>query len=434
MDNDDIFLFLANLMKASREGCLYIEDDRACIADWCSTNSNSLIVKDNSRYYLKRNFVLKNNVHESLTRLMHTKPCLQLSNKHHQNNGLYDKQNEAISMVGKHPLLIVSGGPGSGKSFLARKIFTSILENNNEAKIIAAAPTGRAIHNIKDERVQSYTLHSLLGITEFQDFSVTKKPIFADLVLVDECSMIDLNLWSCLLSSIVEGTHVVLMGDPHQLPPIGTGTIFEEVCKNKDIQHIHLDRSMRTDVTKILKLAEHIKDGDSLSSIDLLNDKYSPEVRLLPLTETTPLPETSCILSPFRKGKFGTDQINVEMNKIFNGKRKPVIVTKNDYTLSLMNGDIGFLCKRDGVMEVDFDYGGTTRTYPASVMPPYELAFAISIHKSQGSEFDDVAILLKDGSENKFGRKMLYTAVTRAKKSVSIFGSEETLKLVIKKE
>lgn len=407
----EILLFLAELMKTSREGNLFLQHStiKEKITHLVDGEKSPLVAFEDC-FYLRRSWELETQVIQHLRRLSNAP--LELHCKPTFHPDLYPAQQEALISALVNPLSIITGGPGCGKTFLATKLIETLLAEQPHLRIIATAPTGKAASRFRMPSVVSGTLHSLLGLRDSFDGDVRTKPLIADLILIDECSMIDLRLWSLLLSAIPTGTHLVLMGDPNQLPPIDAGALFYDMCQIEKLSHVHLDQPMRTGAVELRALAECVKQGDY--------EKALQHVTLLPLRE---VPDTEgVLLTPFRHGPFGTHACNHTIEKLKPHQRKPIIITKNDYPLGLMNGDLGYI---EGEKAIFFE-----KSLPLPLLTAYDYAWAISIHKSQGSEWKDVTILLPEGSET-FGREMLYTAITRAKSTVTLHTSPATFHAVI---
>ncbi len=415
--------FLALLMKKTREGhlCVHNQEIREKIA-YLAHGDRSPIACYNDYYYLRRNFDLESSILSELKRLLHAKQKLTFIPM--TKFPLYAAQKEALSKAFENRLLLISGGPGSGKTYIANALIDSLLTYKPDATILFTAPTGKAAFRIRHPKIRQGTIHNLLGLREKMPDNFEAKPLIYDFIIVDECSMIDAKLFSTLLSSIPSGTQLVLMGDPDQLPPVEAGFVFPEFFSIADLPQIILDQSMRSDRKGILKLAKHIKENQIDAVFSHLSDPAYPDTKLVSIPKQPPIPLDNgvTLLTPFRKGYLGSSFCNdyIESNKKATLKT-PIIITKNDYKFNLMNGDIG-------IKE------GTFGLFPQKISLPllaeYDLAWAISIHKSQGSEFEHVIVLLPPGSEI-FGKELIYTAVTRAKHSVTIASSPETLKSIL---
>jgi exodeoxyribonuclease V alpha subunit len=415
--------FIALLMKKTREGHLCVHNPTICekIA-YLTYGERSPIAYYKDNYYLRRNFDVETNILAQLKRLLHAKSRLEFAPT--SKASLYPAQKKALTKAFENRILLISGGPGSGKTFTANALIDSLLTHKKDASILFTAPTGKAAFRIKHPKITQGTLHNMLGLREKMPRNFEAKPLIYDFIIVDECSMIDAKLFSLLLSSIPSGTQLVLMGDPDQLPPVEAGFVFPEFFTIHNFPQIHLNQSMRSDRKGILQLAEHIKNNEIESVFNILSDPNFLDVHLVPLPKYPPIPldNSVTILTPFKKGCLGSTFCNdfIEYNKKAHIKT-PLIVTKNDYKFNLMNGDIGYK---------DDPFGFFPEKISLALLTEYDLAWAISIHKSQGSEFPHVIVLLPEGSEV-FGKELIYTAVTRAKLSVTIASSHETLRNIL---
>jgi exodeoxyribonuclease V alpha subunit len=381
------------------------------------------LVRYGDAYYLERNWRSETRLLSALEKfLQESVEPLDFP----YSESLYPAQREALSLIAKEKLVVITGGPGSGKSRVARELFSSFLALKPEAEIIAAAPTGKALSRLQYPKVTTKTLHALLGLTEKRRTS--KKRIEADLLLIDECSMIDLSLFEELFLSLTDGMRLVLVGDPEQLPPVGTRGIFPELASIETIPHVHLDQVKRTDKEGLIQLAKLVLEGKGEEALTKLEEGVFPEISLSPLPKTPPLvsQEGEVILTPFSVGLHGTQSSNAFNKAAWQGERLPILITKNDYTTGLMNGDVGWI-------EKDKAYFPDNKVLQVALLPPYEYAFALTIHKSQGSEFRHVKLLLPEGSHEE-GCEILYTAITRAQETLQIFCNKETFLQIIAKK
>ena len=382
----------AHLMKASIEGHLCIEDDKVK-----SLKPHPLVVSDGPRLYLKRSWIDESRVIENLKRLMGP-----LAHAQQKFEGLTEEQEAAIQTALMHSISIITGGPGTGKTHLAK-----VLSQTIPGRVVLTAPTGKAAARLQQvgSHATSGTLHAILGIRSRRDFLKEGSYLPADLVIVDECSMIDATLFSYLLGSIPQGTRVVLMGDADQLPAVGSGSFFADLVDI--LPTTRLTTCMRSQQKKILELAEAIRSGNADEVVARL-EPWDGEWK-----------ERSCILSCMREGPFGVNTLNQK----FKSDPAPIIITRTNYDIGLYNGETGVLMKDHALFP-------NNRKIPIEKLPEYEYAYALSVHKSQGSEFDHVVILVPKGSEV-FGREVLYTAVTRARHSVTLSGDVDTIRQTV---
>lgn len=421
-----------------------------------------------------------------------------------QSNLLLKEQTHAISTACQNSLTIICGGPGTGKTYTAGHLIkvyweSLSLDQRERCEIALAAPTGKAAANLQQsisravdkiegfKPIKAKTLHSLLGI---RHSTVPKDSptalLTADLLLVDESSMIDVQLMSHLFSSLKPGARLVLLGDPHQLPPVSAGMLFTDMVGNLPQNVTTLNKCLRTELRTIVEFASTVNQGHSNAALQMLssglhgidhivlneeNVKNSqqdimnealPYYSLQAVEETNPdsllnMFNRFRILSPLRKGPFGVDTINDKIWKQILQKQikeqkdqlvvLPIMLVSNDYRLELFNGEVGVLV-RFPQKDKDGDFGlrkgdyalfynrnsgeDPIRKIPALLLPKFEYAYCLSVHKSQGSEFDHVIMLLPKGAEI-FGREVLYTALTRAKKKLEIWGSNKTLQETIER-
>lgn len=419
---------------------------------------NKPIIFYDNHYYLQQNFVFEG----ILIRQVHTLETYLSSHNskeaiedYLQSSSLNNEQKMAVCQVFCNAISIISGGPGRGKTYTASMIARVFLSIYTNKKVIITAPTGKATLrlqetiDINDPRITFSTLHSLLQIQP--EKSVLEKPVLLgeNLIIVDEASMIDIRLFAKLMQSIQIGATIVFMGDENQLPPVEIGTVFSELCNYAKVSgrigYTLLDQCMRTDLAHILQLSDKIHKGESISGnciswdsnniLDLLPKafwKYACSVVFNkdPLSALHTLSEMQ-ILSCLRQGIRGGTSINRQIiNKLclYESKNKsiciPILITKTSEHANLINGEMGILLQH-GSEPTAKDFALFTsadkkiKKISRIMLPPYEEAFVISVHKSQGSEFNSVIVLIGKGSE-KFGREIIYTAITRAKKDIMI--------------
>lgn len=415
----------------------------------------------------------------------------------------------------------VTGGPGTGKTTTVAKILALILEQNPLLKIALSAPTGKAAKRLAeavtgalsnldcDERIkeaipgEAQTLHRLLGLGN--DPARTghneKNPVNADIIVVDEASMVSLPLMSRLASALKDGARLILIGDKDQLSSVEAGFVLGDICDTGNIHayskefselvygltgyRLHSGESSLQDSIVELKknfrftsdsgigsLSSSIKDGGFCAQ-DLKNDSgvflrptpgisgirqaltgkvikhFAPYLTAKDLSEKLALFNSFRILCALREGPYGVYRINEIVENILasaglltpRGKyydMMPVMITSNDYTLRLFNGDIGIVAKRsDGVLEAWFSNSTgnlqTMRNIPVSRLPENEPVFAMTVHKSQGSEFDDVLLILPEKDSEVLTKELIYTGITRARKSLEIWANPDILELASKR-
>jgi exodeoxyribonuclease V alpha subunit len=386
---EDERAFLASVMRSARQGHL-------CSKLEGKGFDSPYLVVENGLVYLEKNYRYETEVIRELKRLMGQAPLPQVK------ADLTDEQQVAFDLVRSENLSIIEGGPGTGKTYLVTELVKSF---GSGARIILTAPTGKAAARMKEKNPGAVcgTLHSLLGVKSERQLAEHRTYIQADLIVVDEASMIDVKMLRALLKSMDTGQRVVFLGDGNQLPPVEPGGVFNDLIDL--VPTAHLTRSLRSDKTEILELASSILSG------------VAPEPQGPLSYELIKKYSSATLLTPLREGPWGVKALN----ELLRGSRKetPIIITRNDSEAGFSNGDMGVL-----ISEAEAVFDG--KRWALSALPPYELACALSVHKSQGSEFDHVVVLVPPGTEV-FGRQLLYTAVTRARQSVVLLGDAEVM-------
>jgi len=389
-----------------------------------------------------------------------------------QNLEQVEKQKEAVKKALSQKFVVISGGPGTGKTHITTMIKTLLNQLSAEngfpfPKIICVAPTGKAASRLADGRTIHSVLKPLKGKTGF--VYTREKPLNVDVVIVDEASMIDIALMTRLLEAIPIDAKVILLGDKNQLSPVQAGAVFNDICQVKGLGSnlVFLEYNFRSKgKTGIENLARTIKQNDVTAMETLLSGSQYPDIVFKdpgesghldhiieqyiidgysPLAEQTSLLKGLDNLDNFRilcahnRGEAGTLQINHLCEKILRSQsnfditgqffKKVVMISANDYHRGLFNGDTGIVHEENKVIKAGFkDSNGNIRQYRYLDLPAHETAYAVTIHKSQGSEFDSVLIIIPDKLSPIVTRQLLYTGVTRAKKRVIIVGSLDVIK------
>lgn len=384
---------------------------------------------------------------------------------------LSQRQAEGVEMVFRHNLSIITGGPGTGKSTILKAVVEAYHLLYPSRKIALAAPTGKASRRMAETTgvETAQTLHSLLGLHGEGGGWEKKEPLDASLLIVDETSMVDMWLAHQLFSRLAPGTRVLLVGDADQLESVGAGNVFQELIDSGLVPVTVLDQIFRqAKDSRIAYNARFINEG----SAELY---YGPDFSFLPAAtqeETAELirglykqeaqrvgVKGLQILSPRRsEGEASAqamneairDEINpAEYGKpeiVFGGKlfrlHDRVIQMKNNYDTILFdrqdkqiakgifNGEIGTVCEvREKAITVDFD--GRFAKYPSENLDELELSYAMTIHKSMGSEYDTVIIPMLAAHRIMLTRNLIYTAVTRAKGRVVLVGQKKALFMAV---
>ncbi len=367
-----------------------------------------------------------------------------------------EEQIEAIKGALKNNFYIITGGPGTGKTTIIKAVVNLLksYDNLKESDIALLAPTGRSAKRMS-ESVGMYasTIHKYLKWNKetetFQvnDYNKSREKV----IIVDEASMIDIFLFDSLLKGIHLSSKLILIGDENQLPSIGPGDILYDLLRMDGIKSKCLNKIYRVKKDSYINtLASDIKDKKVFESIEDFSDfkfiqssdediySYIKEISNKIKDKKINI-DNYQVLAPMYKGYNGIDNLNNLMAEIFNNKNDPyqigdkyyrvgdkVIQLVNDVDNNVFNGDIGYIDSIyyiDKKLYVTIDFMGTKVTYKNGEFDRFNLAYAISIHKAQGSEYDNVVVVLAKSFKRMFYNKLIYTAVTRAKKSLIIIGS-----------
>ncbi len=376
---------------------------------------------------------------------------------------LAPEQREGVISALKEKVMILTGGPGTGKSTITRAILT--LHEKLTKRIVLLAPTGRAAKRMFEitGRVAS-TIHSKLEF-DFTNGGFKKNrenPLEADLVIVDESSMIDTVLMAHLLRAIPRSARLLFIGDVHQLPSVGPGTVLKDMIRSKKIPTVELKTIFRqAQGSKIITGAHDIHMGrlpdlTVATDSDLLfiekNDPVALQDAVLELVANR-LPQRFKfdpyndiqVLAPMRKGIVGIDNLNLllqdrlnpQKQRIFKAGRgwsvgDKVMQIKNNYEKEIFNGDVGRILsidESDEEMLIRFDTKEVP--YPFADLDELHLAYAVSVHKYQGSEAPCIVLPIHTTHFKLLYRNLLYTAVTRGKKLVVIVGSKKAMQIAV---
>ena len=402
---------------------------------------------------------------------------------------LGDLQRKAVYEAVESGLVIITGGPGTGKTTTINAIIKLFEMQNME--ILLAAPTGRAAKRMTETTgMEAQTIHRLLelngnpeegGSMRFERNELN--PLEADVIIIDEMSMVDIYLMYSLLKAVTVGTRLILVGDVNQLPSVGPGKVLKDIISSEKFNVVRLSEIFRQAAeSDIITNAHKINAGQSIrldnKSKDFfmlsMNSSLQIQRALVSLIAEKLPPYVDAtkydiqVLTPSRKGELGVENLNKILQQYINppapNKREKqwgemifrendkVMQIKNDYQMEwkivtkkgltikegsgVFNGDCGIIREINefaGTVTVEFDEGKIVE-YTGATLEELELAYAITIHKSQGSEYPAVIIPLLNAPRPLLNRNLLYTAVTRARKCVTIVGSENSVNEMIQNE
>ncbi|MBQ3566279.1 MAG: ATP-dependent RecD-like DNA helicase [Oscillospiraceae bacterium] len=396
-----------------------------------------------------------------------------------QNNIHYETlQRKAITTALSRGIMVMTGGPGTGKTTTLNAII-SLYEKKGET-VMLSAPTGRAAKRMSDlTGREAKTIHRLLEVSYDAGGRLVFKhneedPLECDVLVVDEMSMVDVLVFESLLRALKLSCRLIMVGDSDQLPSVGAGNLLKSLIESKCIPVIELKEIFRqAEQSCIVTNAHKIVNGELPDLTQKNNDFFffkrsQPEMAINLISDLvkTRLPKAYNysalddiqVISPSRKGVTGI----IELNKVLQNQLNPshpmkkevksivytfregdkIMQTKNNYDIvwskdgeqgaGIYNGDIGkILSINKQRMELVINFDGRTACYTFDMVDQLELAYAITVHKSQGSEFEAVVMPLLGGFDKLFYRNLLYTAVTRAKKLLIIIGTEEVVNKMV---
>lgn len=380
---------------------------------------------------------------------------------------LAPQQIKAVEQSVLKKINIITGGPGTGKSTITRVIL-SIFKSYG-LKVSLAAPTGRAAKRLSEiTGEEASTIHSMLSIDGFTDMlrSRLTEKLQCDVLIVDEASMIDTSLMSVMLNSLPDHAKLILIGDVDQLPSVGPGNVLKDLIQSGEIPITKLSEIFRqAQNSRIILNAHKInngifpdlsidRDGDFFFISEKEPDKIATIIvglvaeRLKKTYNFHPLRDIQ-VLCPIHKGLIGTQELNTALQNALNNpddKEKTqraniifavgdkVMQLKNNYEKEVFNGDIGYIKKVktvDKQLIVQYDHERET-TYEFSELNELELAYAVSVHKYQGSESPCIILPIHESQYMMLYRNLLYTAVTRGKKLVILVGSKDALNAAVR--
>ena len=412
----------------------------------------------------------ENTIAANILRLMFELPCVQVPRskinllieefEQNENEGrtLHFKQKDAVAMVVNNNFSVLTGGPGTGKTTVLSCITYVLRKLQPKAHIIFTAPTGKAARRVKESTgEEAATLHKKIGITVDTEHA---ERFYEDVLFVDESSMNDISVAALLFEAVASGRKVCWVGDVNQLPSVGPGAVLRDIIESGVVEVTMLTHTFRQDNSSTLFTnINNIRDGklDIVEGPDyhpvLLPDGkanknivtkilkcYMKEVEKYGV-------ENVVVLLPYRKSGFCSNSINNVLQQAVNKEKcgfryhnekekSDFIFKKNDYVMQLenrsecANGDVGQVVNVDE-SGIDVMYVDGKVHYKQSEMKQLALAYAMTIHKSQGSEYKSVIMVILDEQSRCLSRNILYTGITRAKKEVTLFYQKEAYETAV---
>ncbi len=447
-------------------------------------NSSTLFVFHNAKLYLRRYWTYERSVEAALLRLHRPlaieAPLEPLLDRYFKNASAL--QREAARAAATRQLTILSGGPGTGKTYTLARIVAMLAEScKGGFNVAIATPTGKAAsraiesiqkakHELRDEGVSetilqaipetATTIQRLLGAQHHSAYfkHTAENPLAADLVVIDETSMVDLPLMAKLLEALPPTCRLLLVGDSEQLASVAPGRIYGDLCAAAtpggplagtltqltesrrfppDSAIGKLSTALRSTPEKAWNMlqtvqGEHLHVHDAAHFDDdafprLVRDAFNVFLQTNDPATALQASETFRVLCALRKGPFGIEQVNARIETLLTGHHgfapqgrfydhQLILITANTPSLNLTNGDIGVVLRApdSNALQAWFKGSETVHSVPVNLLPPFETAFAMTIHKAQGSEFPVIAMILPaDGHSPLLTRELLYTGITR---------------------
>ncbi|HFI0747296.1 TPA: ATP-dependent RecD-like DNA helicase [Streptococcus suis] len=491
METGDTYVEARDLLEASidvLEKSRHVELDPAAVAQELTGLINDGKVQqagtkifDNSLYFAEEG------IHKNLSRLMGKngfKPFPRkdvetaIAELESMSSLIYDAiQKEAIVRAITNPLFILTGGPGTGKTTVINGIIAvyailhkiNLTKSRDECPVLLAAPTGRAARRMNElTGLPAATIHRHLGLVEGQEESYRDDYLDAEFIIVDEFSMVDTWLANQLFQNISSQTQVLIVGDAEQLPSVSPGQVLADLLKIKKLPSLTLEKIYRqSDDSTIVTLASQIRQGSlpadfrekkaDRSYFEAQNEQIPSLIeRIVGAAIKSGIPSQEVqILAPMYRGAAGIDQLNIMTQNLLNPKSEGqlefahndqifrqgdrVIHLVNDAESNVFNGDLGYITdllpakytdsKQD---EISINFDGSEVTYPRNEWYKITLAYAMSIHKSQGSEFQVVILPITRTSHRMLQRNLVYTAITRSKSKLILLGEISAFDYAVK--
>ena len=457
-----IFLYLDELykyvIKINKEDI----DTKLFLSIMSILIDEKLIIKEDKRYYLTNDYLDEVYIAKEVVNRLKYKKITEkdikiveeIEEKLNISYNIYQK--DAILKSLKNNFLVITGGPGTGKTTVIYGIYRALKKENPKSKIKLLAPTGRASKRLSELTLEeASTIHRFLEWNKDSNtFSLNENnKSDASIVIVDEFSMVNNSLFASLLKALRDNTKIILVGDKDQLPSVGSGNLLADIISSID-NVVYLKELYRqakeSSIVKLAYLVNENKDYDFTSDeeLSIIEDlDILDSLKEIAIKHINDDYKEFQVLVPLYKGSYGINNINKVLQEVFNKKDilknektiNDVIYREKDKVIQLVNmpdnnvfnGDIGIIEKiTDKEIIIDFD--GNKVKYTSSTYNSFALAYAISIHKSQGSEFKTCIIPLSTSYSIMLYRKLYYTAITRAKKKLYLLGNKNILKTAAK--
>ena len=376
---------------------------------------------------------------------------------------VYDEtQLEAVRLALKSKVMVLTGGPGTGKTTTTKAIIGAL--RSSGMKVLLAAPTGRASKRMSEATgMEAKTIHRMLEYNPKDGYKRNaENPLAGDALIVDECSMIDILLMNNLLKAVPDGMRLILVGDIDQLPSVGAGNVLRDIIDSGAVPVIRLTRIFRQAQSSRIVMSAHAVNAGRLPDLSNGRDtdffflrEEDPEKVAESIVDLVGrrLPgaygigaDSIQVLTPMQRGVVGSASLNIALQQSLNGngdslsrggytfrKGDRVMQLRNDYDKEVFNGDLGYITEvnlEDRVLKVDFD--GRETEYDSTELDELSLAYATTIHKAQGSEYPVVVIPVMMNHFVMLQRNLIYTGITRARKVCVLIGQLKALSYAVR--
>ena len=448
--------------RLSRDGA-FRDTSISILAVWAAIFENpALFISEDEgrRVYLYRTWGKEINIANNLKRIEKANKSYAYDSSSvitvEEKNGIVfsESQRKCFGFLKRSGIKLITGGAGTGKTTTISGLIEAFTEMNPDCTVALCAPTGRAAQRMTElcrrfgDSVKASTVHRLLEFRPFGESGTTynkNNPLPYDLIVVDEMSMMDVFLFDLFLGAVKDGAILILCGDPSQLPPVSAGKVFKDILDCGAFPAVKLDvnyrqASQHDDTYLIVSNANRINEGNPVMEtgnsfrLCCLDTEEEMRDKALSLVEKN---QSITILSPVKQGIAGTIELNRLLQPRINpNSRNPknshiaakncvlyvgdkVLFNRNNYAVGYVNGDVGEVVSISGVTAT-VRIGNETKVIEEKDIPDLSLAYALTVHKSQGSEYEAVVVLLPPCAEHMIARNIVYTAITRAKKKVMV--------------
>lgn len=419
------------------------------------TGRKVVICPDAVRYYLPFIYQAEQTVWSALGKMAFRQNKMQgcmLPKEELQT--LTPQQGKAVDRAVNSSLSVITGAPGTGKTTATKAIVSNI--ERTEKTYALCAPTGKAAKRLSEATGQeAKTIHRLLEFAHDGGFQRnSNNPLDVDYVLVDEASMVDIVLMSHLINALAAETSLILIGDANQLPSVGPGNVLRDIISSGICHVTRLDTIHRqAEGSEIIKIS-HLINAGAVPVIPPMQDKDARFIReedparirsiIVNILHSLPFEKEDIqILAPMRKGPIGVNELNALLQGLNQGSSEikglklhdRVIQTKNNYDKEVYNGEVGYVRNIDPENKTaTVDFGDKVLEYEEHELDELSLAYCLSIHRSQGSEFPCVIVPVHTTHYIMLKRELIYTAISRAKKMLVLVGTDKALSIAVKND